>query len=146
MATAKTKTAKTVETIETPVAKAAVIARKGARAYLGLFGMAYDRAQMRAEQVRTATDGLFDTLVAKGEIIEGKAVVFAKDAQAKATTRYVDTSAKVRSVLPTSANDRVSELEAKITALNKKIAALSKKAVKPAKKASMKTAKTKKAA
>lgn len=146
MATAKKKTAKAVEITETPVAKAAVLARKGARAYLGLFGMAYDRAQMRAEQVRTATDGLFDTLVAKGEIIEGKAALFAKDAQAKATTRYAGTSAKVRSVLPASANDRVSELEAEISALNKKISSLSKKAVKPAKKASMKTTKTKKAA
>lgn len=141
---AKTKTTKAVETAQKETLKATALLRKGVLAYVGLHGAAYERAKFRFEQVRGATDGLFDTFVEKGEELEAKATVFAKGAQVKATETFNDTTAKVRGVLPTASNDRVEELEAEVAALNKKISGLAKKAAKkaPAKKVKMTTEKT----
>jgi len=133
---AKTKTAQK-ETLKT-TAKTTAMLRKGALAYIGLYGAAYDRAKFRVEQVRGRADGLFETLVVKGEEIEGKATVFAKGAQVKASETFSTTTSKVRGVLPTASNDRVEELEAEITKLNKKISAMAKKKA-SAKKAKVKT-------
>lgn len=144
MAKAKTTKAaqKTVEAAQKETLKATALLRKGVLAYVGLHGAAYERAKFRFEQVRGATDGLFDTFVAKGEELEAKATDFAKDAQAKASETFADTTAKVKSVMPTASNDRVSELEAELTALNKKIATMTKKAAKPVKKVKITTEKT----
>ena len=125
---AKAKTTKAVETAQKETLKATALLRKGVLAYIGLHGAAYERAKIRFEQVRGQADGLFDTFVEKGEEIEAKATVFAKDVQVKATETFNGTTAKVRSALPTASNDRVEELEAEIAALNKKIAGLAKKA------------------
>lgn len=126
--------------------------RKGTLAYLGLYGTAYSTVQTRAQagiaQVKSLTDGLFDALVERGEAIEAQAGAALKIAQTKAATTYVTGAEKIRGVMPTASNDRVSELESEIAALNKKITALTKKA-KPAKlvnKAAMKTEKSPKAA
>ena len=134
---AKTKTAKKVEK---ETVKSVALLRKGALAYIGLYGAAYERAKFRFEQVRGGADGLFETLVVKGEEIEGKATVFAKGAQVKATETFTATTSKVRGVLPTASNDRVEELEAEITKLNKKISAMAKK--KTGAKTKIKTQKT----
>ena len=139
---AKTKTTKTVETVETETLKATALLRKGALAYVGLHGAAYERAKFRFEQVRSATDGLFETFVEKGEELEAKAAILAKTAQDKASETFADTSAKVKNVIPTASNDRVSELEAEVAALNKKITAMTKKASKPVKKVKITTEKT----
>jgi len=142
---AKTKTTKATKTAEKETLKATALLRKGVLAYVGLHGAAYERAKFRFEQVRGATDGLFDTFVEKGEELEAKATIFAKDAQEKATETFADTTAKVKSVLPTASNDRVEELEAEIKSLNKKISGLAKKAAPkkaPAKKVKMTTEKT----
>jgi len=138
--TAKKVEAETVKTTQ----KATAMLRKGTLAYVGLYGAAFDRAKFRFAQARQATDGMFDTLVARGETIETKATVIAKDAQAKAMATYATTSEKVRDALPIGANDRVEDLEAEIATLNKKINAVSKKAKPVSKetKASMKTEKT----
>jgi len=132
MAKAKTtkaakKTAKkTTKVAQKETFKATALLRKGALAYVGLHGAAFERAKFRFEQVRGQADGLFDTFVEKGEELEAKATVFAKGAQEKATS-----------------NDRVEELEAEVAALNKKISGLAKKAAKktPAKKVKMTTEK-----
>ena len=144
--TAKKAAAKTNEKFN--VAEAA---RKGALAYVGLYGYAYDRAKFRFEQARefattstTSTTGFFGELVEKGEVVEVEATKIFKNAQVQALKTYGEGSEKVKNVLPKFANDRVSELEAEVVALNKKIAALSKKA-KTAKKpvpAKMKTEKS----
>lgn len=143
---AKTKTTKaakkTVKAVETESLKATALLRKGALAYIGLHGAAYERAKFRFEQVRGATDGLFDTFVEKGEELEAKATIFAKAAQDKASETFADTSAKVKGVIPAASNDRVSELEAEVAALNKKISAMTKKASKPVKKVKITTEKT----
>ena len=147
---AKTKTTKaaqkTVETAQKETLKATALLRKGVLAYVGLHGAAYERAKFRFEQVRGATDGLFETFVEKGEELEAKATVFAKDAQVKATETFADTTAKVKGMIPTASNDRVAELESELTILNKKIAALTKKAAKPVKKVKITTEKTAKKA
>jgi len=131
---------KTTQKAQKETLKATALLRKGTLAYIGLYGAAYERAKFRFEQVRGATDGLFDTLVVKGEEIEGKATVFAKGAQVKASETFTTTSSKVRGVLPTASNDRVEELEAEITKLNKKISAMAKKKT-AAKKVKVKTEK-----
>jgi len=144
MATAKKTAKKATKAAETNTLKARAFVRKGALAYVGLYGAAYERAQLRWNQLRTSTDGLFDTLVVKGEEIESKAGVVFKTTQTKVTERFEEGTEKVRSILPVSANDRVEEMEAEIKALNKKIVALGKKA-KTSTKAKLKTEKTVKA-
>jgi hypothetical protein len=151
------KTAKKVEAkVETRTEQATAILRKGVLAYVGLHGAAYERAKFRAEQVREAAnkartqgEAFFGTLVEKGEEIEKEAGKLAKSTQETVVETYEETTEKVKSfkpssilpanILPFSANDRVAELEAEVTALNKKIASLSKstakKATKPRKKA-----------
>lgn len=124
--------------------------RTGTRAYLGLYGTMFARAKTRFDQVKTSTDGLFDTLVVRGEVIEGQALKTLKTAQSKVTTGLDANVAKVRNVMPTASNDRVEALEAEIAALNTKIAKMAKtsavKAKKTASKASLKTDKVTKAA
>ena len=98
---AKTKAAKT----ETSGFKATELLRKGALAYVGLYGAAYDRAQLRISQARQATDGLFDTLVAKGEEIETSAGVVYKDTRSKVCLLYTSPSPRdaTLSRMPSSA-------------------------------------------
>jgi hypothetical protein len=159
---AKQTATKTAEAVETRTQRVTSVLRKGALAYVGLYGAAYERAKLRTEQVRTAADKaraqgeeFFGDLVIKGEKIEKQAGKMAKDAQNTVVETYEDTSEKVSErvkgfvpskILPFSANDRVEELEAEVVALNKKISALSKKTVKPRKTVKMKTEKTVKAA
>lgn len=142
MAKTKTTAKKAKKTTQKETVKVTALLRKGVLAYVGLHGAAFERAKFRFEQVRSSTDGLFDTFVEKGEELETKAADLAKAAQIKATETFTDTTAKVRGVMPTASNDRVSELEAEVTALNKKIAAMTKKTSKPVKKVKMTTEKT----
>ena len=135
-----TKTAKKVAAkTEDNTVKATALLRKGVLAYIGMYGAAYERAQFRFTQAREATDGLFDTLVEKGEEMETQATEMFKGTQSKVTETYEANAKKVRGMLPASANDRVEELDAEIAALNKKIVSVGKK-VAPAVKA--KTEKT----
>ena len=121
MATTK-KTAKTMKKVE---AKTPTVLRKGALAYLGLYGFAAERATKRVEQVKALyankTDGLFEDLVTRGEKVEELALVTAKSAQKRAADRFETTTGKVKSVVPFGTNDRVQTLEAEIQILNKKI-------------------------
>ncbi len=123
---AKAKTEKKVDPKLT--AKSAAILRKGALAYIGLYGAAYERAKTRIETARSSTDGVFDKLVARGETLESQALNLAKGARVKATETVNTSKTKVRNILPTASNDRVEELEAEVTKLNKKISAMAKKA------------------
>lgn len=141
--TMETKTETTAETAKTS-AKATALLRKGTLAYIGLYGAAYERAKTRYANLRTRTDGLFDTLVEKGEVVEAQVGAYTKKRQVKALETYATTTDKVRSFLPSSANDRVEALEAEIASLNKKVKTLSKKAKTPA--AKMTTEKTVKTA
>lgn len=115
--------AKTTETVKTP-AKTTEALRKGFRAYVGMYGAAYERAlPVFQKAVKN-----FDDYALKGEKLETVAGGYAKDARAFATKRYTMRTAQLRSFLPSSANDRVVELETEIKSLNKKIAKFSKTA------------------
>lgn len=137
--TAKKATKKTTKTAKKVEVKTTSPLRKGALAYLGLYGFAAERATKRVDQVKAlyanATDGFFDDLVERGEKVEQLALGTAKTAQKLAVETFETTTDKVKSAVPFGANDRVEELEAEIETLNKKITALSKKASTPRKKA-----------
>ncbi len=138
---------KTEEVLQTkPVVKATALLRKGTRAYIGIYGAAFQRAQMRFEQVKGATDGLFTDLVIRGTEIENRAVGMAKIAQIKTSDRFSAATDKVADLVPVAANSRVAELELEVAQLNAKISKLAKPAKKSAAKAKMTTEKTSKAA
>ena len=87
--TAKKAAAKTNEKFN--VAEAA---RKGALAYVGLYGYAYDRAKFRFEQARelatTSTTGLFGELVEKGEVVEVEATKLFKNKRGPAVAQHAN--------------------------------------------------------
>ncbi len=125
-------------TFKTPAA-----VQKGFRAYVGLFGAAYERAVPVFEKAAKN----YDNYAARGEKLETSATSFVKDASKNvsefASKRYEMRAAKVRSFFPKAANDRVVELEAEIAKLNKKIVTLAKNTAKgTAKKAPKKAAKS----
>lgn len=130
-----------------PAVKATMLLRKGTRAYIGLYGAAFQRAQKRFEQVKGAADGLFTDLVARGTEIEGRAIDIAKVAQIKTSDRFAAATDKVADFVPVAANSRVAELETEVAELNAQISKLAKPVKKTAiNKAKMKTEKTPKAA
>ncbi len=116
--------------------------QKGFRAYVGMFGAAYERAVPVLEKAAKN----YDDYAARGEKLETSATSFVKDTRKTVTEfaakRYEMRAAKVRSFFPPravkAANDRVVELETEIAKLNKKIVALAKK---PTKKVLKKTTK-----
>lgn len=97
------------------------ILRKGALAYIGLYGTAFERAQTRYTKVRTLR----------------------KSAQANFTDTLAKTYAcglaRTRKVLPAMANTQVDVLEAEVTELAEKLAGLKKAAKKATPKAKKKT-------
>ena len=118
--------------------------RRARRAYIGLHGLMFDRAQIRAAKARQLTTDLFADLVVKGEFIEAKASETAKETQAKITTTVKDTVEDSREaivgILPRSTK-RVNELMSEVNYLEAKLAKMKKKA-QPAKAKPTKTKKT----
>ena len=107
----------------TPVKNTILAVRRTRRAYLGLHVAAFEQAQLGFAKARQLTDGLFEELVTKGELIEAKAGVAVKGTQAKFAKSYNETSETVRDLLPTSGS-RVEDLEAEVKALNAKLKTL----------------------
>ncbi len=133
--------AKTTKTTKTTF-KTTDALRKGFRAYVGVYGAAYEAAlPVWDKAVKNYND-----YAAKGEVLETAATTYANDttktARAFVTKRFEKRSAQLRSFIPGAANDRVSELETEITKLNKKIVSLSKTAPKKAVKRATKVAKS----
>ena len=127
----------------TPVKNTILAVRRTRRAYLGLHVAAFEQAQIGFTKARELTDGLFDDLIAKGEVLEAKAGVALEGTQVKMIEGYNETTETVRDYLLSSSN-RVEELEAEVaelTAVLKKIAkpAAKKKSVKKAVKKTVKT-------
>ena len=134
MAKAKTTTKKTAKVEKTEASNLRPALRKASLAYVGLYGLAYERAQFRADQLKAKSGELFETLVKKGEVLETKGLELTKDAREKASELVEEGMDTVKNVVPFGGRDnRVEELEAEVAALNKKIAALSKKASTPRK-------------
>ena len=128
---------KVTATIEQETAKARAALRKGALAYIGVYGAAYDIAKTRFTKFRSTSNTLFDQMVEKGTEIETQAVKLTEGLRAKAGETVETGTEKVRNVLPFGSNDRVAELEAEVKALNAKIKKASKKAA-PAKRKTVK--------
>ena len=143
----KTETAKeikdeaveAIEAAETVILRARTLARRGFRAYVGVLGMAYDRAAKRFEKVTSGSEELFGELVERGEVIEREALVKAREARVKAAEMVETATTRVRK---TVANDRVEDLEGEVETLNKKLKAVNAK-VKATKTTTAKTAKPK---
>ncbi|MEP3889300.1 MAG: DUF2853 family protein [Hellea sp.] len=113
----------------TPIKNTVLAVRRTRRAYFGLHVAAFEQAQIGFAKARELTDGLFEELVAKGEVIEAKAGGSFKGAQSKMIESYNDTTETVRDMLPSSSN-RVEELEAEVAALTATLKKLTKPAAK----------------
>ncbi len=140
MAKTTKKTTKTSKLAFTANLKTPALVRKGFRAYVGVFGAAYEAALPRYEKaVKTATKN-YDDYAARGEKLETVATTYAKDTGKNVTdfakARFEKRSAQLRSFVPlmkeNTAKGRVVELEAEIAKLNKKIATSAKLATKKA--------------
>ncbi|WP_233353710.1 DUF2853 family protein [Hellea balneolensis] len=113
----------------TPVKNTILAVRRTRRAYLGLHVAAFEQAQLGFSKARELTDGLFEELVSKGEVLEAKAGVSFKSTQVKMIEGYNETAETVRDILPSSGN-RVEELEAEVASLTAKLKSLDKPAAK----------------
>lgn len=100
----------------TPVKNTIFAMRRTRRAYFGLHVAAFEQAQIGFTKARELTDGLFEELVAKGEVLEAKAGAAIKGTQVKMIEGYNETTETVRDLLPSSGN-RVEELEAEVAEL-----------------------------
>ena len=111
-----------------PVAKAAEALRTGWLAYLGVYGMAFDRAQPRIEEFTAKATDVFGELVAKGQDVETAAQDSLGDVRERTQSFYATSfdKAKELSFPRPASKDRVSELEAEIEALTKKVESMSK--------------------
>lgn len=109
----------------TPVKNTLSAIRRTRRAYFGMHVAAFEQAQIGFKKARELTDGLFEELVTKGEILEAKAGVTLKGTQAKFLQSYSETTETVRDLLPSSGG-RVEELEAEVEALNATLKSLKK--------------------
>lgn len=106
--------------------------RRSALAYIGLYGMAYDRAQLRRKQARDLTEGLFEDLSERGETTFTQAELFIKQARIGAWKNYASTAEKVTEILPIPVKTKVEKLEAELASLEAKFDRMNKVA-KPAK-------------
>ncbi|MEM8770683.1 MAG: hypothetical protein AAGD92_03430 [Pseudomonadota bacterium] len=101
--------------------------RKGWLAYIGLYGAAFERVKPLGEKARAT----FDTLVTKGEEVEGQAQDVVENVRERTNGFYGEGFDRVRKYMPRfpmpTSQGRVEELEAEIAALNKKVTALTKK-------------------
>lgn len=116
----------TVETKTfTPVKNTIRAMRRTRRAYFGLHVTAFEQAQIGFAKARELTDGLFEELVARGEVLETKAGLTLKDTQAKFLESYNETSETVRDLMPSS-KARVEDLEFELETLKAKLKSITK--------------------
>ena len=122
------------KTMNARIEKATNIARQGWLAYLGFYGLVYDRARPEVEKLTEKATGLLGELVSKGETVEATAQEVLEDVKGRTMTVYSAGIAKAKSFAPkAAANDRVRELEAEVAALNKKVKAKATKTTKAVK-------------
>ena len=117
------------ETVETTELNAVEAIRKGWLAYLGAYGLAFERAKPAISDLTAKYVELFGDLVEKGEEVEATAKEQMVDVRDRAKGVYGAGFEKVRAFIPArAANDRVKELEAEVEALTKKLEAAKKPA------------------
>ena len=104
--------------------------RRNTLAYVGLYGLAYDRAQIRRRQAKELTTNMFEILSQKGETTVKQAEVLLKQAQTGAWKNYAKTADRVTEVLPKPIKSKVDHLEAELVDLQAKFERMN-NAVKP---------------
>lgn len=121
--------AKRKQVAETKEINAVEAIRQGWLAYLGAYGLAFERAKPALKSLTEKYAELFGDLVEKGEEVEATAKEQIVDVRDRAKGVYGAGVEKVRAFIPArAANDRVKELEAEVEALTKKLATKSKRA------------------
>lgn len=117
--------------------KAAEAIRQGWLAYLGAYGLAFERAKPALKSLTEKYADLFGDLVVKGEEIEATAKEQVIDARDRAKGLYGAGVEKFRSFIPVrgAANDRVKELEAEVETLTQKLEAQARKPARTTKRA-----------
>lgn len=108
--------------------------RQGVLAYVGIYGLAYDRFQMRREQAKTLTENLFGDLTEKGETTVKQAELLLKRAQKGAWKNYAGASEKLTEAMPVKIKSRVEVMEEELSKLQETFDRLSKTAAIDAKK------------
>jgi hypothetical protein len=117
------------ETVEVTEINAAEAFRKGWLAYLGAYGLAFERAKPALKDLRAKYAEFFGDLVEKGVEVEATAKEQIADARDRARGVYGAGVEKFRGFMPAfPANDRVKELEAEVEALPRKLEATKKPA------------------
>ncbi|MGJ8564488.1 MAG: DUF2853 family protein [Alphaproteobacteria bacterium] len=124
--------------------------RRNTLAYIGMHGVAYERAQEQIAKIQENRSEFFEELVAKGEEVETRAAEMFKGVKSKADNAFDDGKEKLWDMTPGAVVNRAEELEAELEKVKAKLAELtktSKKTVKTtAKKATKKAAPKKPAA
>mgnify|MGYP001564323096 CR=1 FL=1 len=118
------------QAVETKEINAVDAIRKGWLAYLGAYGLAFERAKPALKTLSEKYADLFGDLVEKGEEVEATAKEQIVDVRDRAKGVYGAGVEKFRAFIPArgAANDRVKELEAEVDALTKKLDAAKKPA------------------
>ncbi len=126
----------------TPVTDAITAIRRTRRAYVGLHGLAFERAQERFEKARLATDKLFDELVVKGEEVEGQFKSVSEDAIEKGRDMIPSVSMPSLALPVLGRGKRVDALKTKVADLQAKLDKMTAKPKKSSKPKKVKTIKT----
>ncbi len=109
------------DTTQTNSKQARSTIHRSALAYLGLYGLAYDRFVMRAEQARVMTDDLFNFLALRGEETTKKAERLIKQGQIQAYESYGKGTAKLEQILPMPSKLKAKRLEKIVAALEAQV-------------------------
>ncbi len=121
---------------ETTGFKAADIVRRGWLAYIGAYGVAYERAKPALDKLANRYSELFGEFVEKGEEIEATAKEQIVDARDRAKSFYGAGVEKLQDFVPAlAANDRVENVAVEARKTVKKVAAKARKTTKAVKRA-----------
>ena len=118
--------------------------RRNTLAYIGMHGVAYERAQEQIAKIQENRSEFFEELVAKGEEVEARAAEMLKGVKSKADDAFDDGKEKLWDMTPGAVVNRAEELEAELEKVKAKLAELTKTTKKTAKTTTKKA--TKKAA
>ncbi len=110
---------------------------RSALAYVGLYGLAYDRisAYVQTNCLLASQNGKFDDLVEKGEVVEKQAEVLFKESRIRSMKRYASaaefietTASSLGNFLPLGRAAKVEAMEAEIEKLTAKLDEMTKAA------------------
>lgn len=133
--TVKERISKALEHAKDRTEKTRGVIRRNRLAYLGLHGLAYERAKESMAQLRTARNDLFMDFLEKGEDMEDRATEFFSGAKEKAEDVAEDISEAAWKLTPGETVNRVEDIELAVKTAKEDL----KKIATPAKKTAAKT-------